>query len=78
MSDLEVMKRMVDEDKDIRATTTLTEMKKVKKGGKMTFGIDDKTYHDISKAFALNTGEYYVIAYIVNAKEFEEIKKQNV
>ena len=74
MTDLEVMKRMVDENKDICATTTFTDAKKVKQGGKITFGVDDKTFHNVTRSFGLGTREYYVIAYVVNRKEFEEIK----
>lgn len=76
-TDFEVLHQMMKENKSIKVTTELTEIKMVKKGGKMTFGIDAETYHDISKSYALGKGTHYVVAYIIDKKEFDKIKDQN-
>lgn len=73
-SDFEVMDQMVKANKDIKATTTITEMQMVKQGGKITFGIDKDTYHKVAKSFALGTREYLVIAYVIDRAQFEELR----
>ena len=75
-SDLQVLHEMQQKNLDIKSTTSLVEMKMVKQGGLITMGIDRNTYHDVSKSFALGKGDYYVITYIINAKQFNELKNE--
>ncbi len=70
-NDFDRLKSMVEKDLEIKCTTNITEVKMCKQGGKITFGVDSETYHQISKSLGLGTNEYVAICYIVNKKQFD-------
>ena len=71
MSDLIIMNKMAQENKDISCSTTLVEAKTVKKGGHVTIGVDHQSIVNL----ALPNNKYAAILYVVNMDEFKEIKK---
>jgi len=73
-TDFETMQQMVREKKDITTTIDFTGGKFNKKGCEITLGVDIDTYHKISKSFGLGKNDYYVVAYVINRKEFDEIQ----
>ncbi len=76
MKNLEAISKMVDNDQDVRLTNTLVEVKKVKAGGLITFGVDANTFDLISRDFmSSETNEYLVFAMVVNNSEMKEILK---
>lgn len=70
-SDLVVLQEMASDNKDIRASSTLVETKRVKQGGLVTIGVDTKTVTDLSL-----TDDYLAVLYVVNKKQFNELKNQ--
>lgn len=70
MSDLLKFKAMAEQNKNIRATPHLVEVKTAKGGGHLTFGIDQATTQDL----VLNPDKFLVVAYIVDREEFKAIQ----
>lgn len=70
MTDQQVMHEMAQANKDIRLSTTFVELKKVKQGALISFGVDEKVMNDV----LFHQEEYYLVAYIINKKDFDEIK----
>lgn len=78
-TDLEIMNEMVNtNNQGIKCSTTIAAMqlKTKKKIGEVTMVIDETTYHQLSKSFVHQTGEYAVGLYVVNMKEFNKIKNR--
>lgn len=69
-SDFQVMQEMSDKNLDIRMSSALIIVQSVKQGGLITMGVDDKTLRDV----AINTENYYIALYVVDKKQFDQIK----
>ena len=78
MKELEAINKMVDKDsKGVIFTNTIVELKKVKKGGQITFGIDAETFDSISKD--LMSGEkpkYIALAMVADYEEIQEVMNE--
>ncbi len=74
-SDFEVMSEMCKSNKDIKAAYEVIEMKSNKKGGKITFGIDNESYSRLSKGFGLGNPTHYTVCYVINKEQFDKLKK---
>jgi len=74
MTDFEKMGIMSKEGKDIRMTSNVLAADKVKKGGKITFGVDADTFNVIINQMATGERTHYVAMYVINKEEFESIK----
>lgn len=70
-SDFMVMQEMSSKNKDIRMSGTIVETRTVKQGGIISIGVDAKTLQDVSL-----TEDYYVVLYVLNKKQFNEIKDE--
>ncbi len=75
-SDLLVMDEMAKNNQDIKCTTTVVNVQKVKAGAHLTFVIDGITGQQIMNDMACNGGEYVCIAYVINRKQYQLIKNQ--
>lgn len=73
-SDLIVMQEMASQNMDIRCSASLIEVKKVKGGASISFGIDDATGQMLMREFAANNVEHYCIMYVVNKEQFDKLK----
>ena len=70
------MQEMASSNMDIRSTSTITGAKKIKGGVEISFGIDDATGQMLMMEMATNNVEHYVVMYVVNKKQFDELKSQ--
>jgi len=73
-SDLLVLQEMSEKNLDIRCTTTVTNIKAVKQGAIITFGIDGATGQQLMVDAAVGSNEFICVCYVVNRKQFLEIK----
>jgi len=72
LTDFEVLDIMAQQNMDIRLSPNLVEVKIVKQGGLVVMGTDPKTAQDLVS----NTNGFKVALYIIDATQFEEIKKK--
>jgi hypothetical protein len=76
---LEAMVKMADRNMDIRLTNTLTEARKVKAGGLLTFGIDANSFqlvaNDMMSAMGGEEGSYVTVAMVINNQQMKEIQE---
>lgn len=73
---LEILKAMADANMDIKATSTVVEVKTVKPGGVIGFGVDRKTLNDVTLDRMRGTRQYACVAFFFNAQQYEEVLKQ--
>ncbi len=79
MNDLEVMNQMVkNNSKGIKVSTNVTDLKMVKAGGKITFGVGSDTYSQLSKQFGLGKHTCYVAMYVIDKEEFDAIQEKSM
>lgn len=76
-SDLLVLQEMANSDLDVRCSPTVVEVKKVKQGGLLTFGIDADSFNKIIGS-SFGQEKYVCVCYIANQKQFFEIKNKEV
>jgi len=74
MNDLEKMSEMAKKDMDISLSTNVISADKVKQGGKITFGVDHDSFNKIISQMATGNTTHYVAMYVINKKQFDELK----
>jgi len=70
---LKVLEKMGEARMDIRASHQIAEVKSVKNGGLLSFGIDRNCLADITRDRLLRGGKYVCVAYIVNREQYESL-----
>lgn len=76
-TDFEVMSQMAGSNQDIRMSGNFVSVQKVKQGGQVVMGIDDKTLHDLLQSVVDGQDQkYYVALYVVNKQQFDQIKNE--
>jgi len=68
MNDLEKMNLMCQKNMDIKCSNNMVEARTAAGGGHVTMGVDKGTIVDIC-----TSDDYYVVMYIVNKKQFDEL-----
>jgi hypothetical protein len=76
MNDFDVLNQMSKRGLDIKAATDVTGMNKDKRGGIIKVGVDAATFQQVALSYANGDGQYGCILYIVNMKQFNEIKSK--
>lgn len=75
-TDFQVMQIMSQENKDICMCPDMIEAKTIKGGGKIVMGVPHEALMKVcGSILGTSSEEYHVLLYIVNKKQFDEIKK---
>ena len=75
-TDFEVLGQMASNSMDIRSATALVNIQKVKAGGHITIGVDGATAQMLMVDSMKNEPEYITVLYVVNKKQFFDIKNK--
>lgn len=74
MNDFDALKIMSDRNLEIAAAVDILEVKKDKRGGKVTMGVDATRFGQLANSLASGDGKYVAILYVVNMEQFNQIK----
>lgn len=74
LTDFQIMDKMASENMDISMCPDLISADKAKQGGKLTFGVPSEAFYKVINSMAGSGEKYYVVVYIINQKQFEQIK----
>lgn len=73
-SDLEIMQEMAELDpSSVLVSTNITDLKKTKNGGKITFEVSSELYHKLSKQFGLGVVTHYPMMIIPEKELFDKV-----
>lgn len=74
LTDFEVLGQMAANNMDILSSTNLVNIQKVKAGGHVTIGVDGATAQMLMVDALKEEHEYISVLYVVNKKQFFDIK----
>lgn len=78
LTDFEVFDKMATDGADISMCPDVISADKVRKGGKITFGVPldifEKVMGSMSATVTGKGEQYYTIMYVVNKKQFDKLK----